>query len=166
MRGGSYVVARRMRFALEHWDRMPTEYQEKAVGGGKYTGNPMMNPHEGDPEDPDHHPSHLDIVAPHAATLFRRSYSYLDGANFTTERWPPWRQGLEYDAGMFFLCYQRDPRAGFIKLYERMSRQDFMLNQFWTHEGSGLFACPQGVQQGHYLGQGLFEASQPSTRSH
>ena len=164
MRGGSYVVTRRMRFALEHWDRMPTEYQEKAVGGGKYKGDPMVNPHgdgqgtEGHDDAADHHPSHLDIVMPHAYTLFRRSYSYLDGANVTAERWPPWRKELEYDAGMFFLCYQRDPRTGFIKLFEQMAKHDFMLNQFWTHEGSGLFACPPGVRKGGYLGQGLFES--------
>jgi deferrochelatase/peroxidase EfeB len=163
MRGGSYVVARRMRFAIEHWDRMPTQYQEKAVGGGKYHGNPMVNPHEATPgtEDhddaADHHPSHLDLVMPQAHTMFRRSYSYIDGANLTAERWPPWRKELEYDAGMFFLCYQRDPRTGFIKLFDLMARHDFRLNQFWTHEGSGLFACPQGVQPGSYVGQGLFE---------
>jgi hypothetical protein len=23
-----------------------------------------------------------------------------------------------YDAGLFFICYQRDPRAGFVKIYE------------------------------------------------
>lgn len=166
MRGGSYVVTRRIRFALEHWDRMPTEYQEKAVGGGKYQGHPMVNPHSSgspdsgttDPEDQAANPpSHLDLVMPHAFTMFRRSYSYNDGLNFTTERWPPWRQGLEYDAGMFFICYQRDPRTGFIQLYDRMSKQDFMLNQFWTHEGSGLFACPRGVKKGEFIGQGLFE---------
>jgi deferrochelatase/peroxidase EfeB len=167
MRGGSYVVARRMRFALEHWDHMPTKYQEKAVGGGKYSGNPMMNPHHPPPGDAgaagdmddqaESAPSHLDIVAPHAATMFRRSYSYIDGLNFTTERWPPWRQGLEYDAGMFFICYQRDPRTGFIKLFDMIAKRDFRLNQFWTHEGSGLFACPPGVEKGGYIGQGLFE---------
>ncbi|WP_306589509.1 Dyp-type peroxidase [Geothrix sp. 21YS21S-4] len=166
MRGGSYIVARRMRFALEHWDQMPTKYQEKAVGGGKYHGSPMMNPHQSaepspaalEDDDPAAHPpSHLDIVGPHAATMFRRSYSYNDGVNFTTERWPPWRQGLEYDAGMFFICYQRDPRTGFIKLFDMIAKQDFRLNQFWTHEGSGLFACPPGVEKGGYIGQGLFE---------
>jgi deferrochelatase/peroxidase EfeB len=164
MRGGSYVVARRMRFAIEHWDRMPTEYQEKAVGGGKYHGNPMVNPHESTANTEDHddaadrHPSHLDLVMPQAHTMFRRSYSYIDGANVTAERWPPWRKELEYDAGMFFICYQRDPRTGFIKLYDLMSKHDFMLNQFWTHEGSGLFACPPGVQEGGYVGQALFES--------
>ena len=165
MRGGSYVVVRRMRFALEHWDHMTTAYQENAVGGAKYHGEPMANPHpapSGDGADTDSidqaPPSHLDIVAPHAATMFRRSYSYNDGMSFTSERWPPWRQGLEYDAGMIFICYQRDPRTGFIHLYDLMAKQDSMLNQFWTHEGSGLFACPQGARQGEYLGQSLFEA--------
>lgn len=166
MRGGSYLVARRMRFALEHWDHMKAKYQEEAVGGAKYHGDPMVNPHhptgrkvgsEESDDAVDQHPSHLDIVMPHAFTMFRRSYSYIDGANFTTERWPPWRQGLEYDAGMFFICYQRDPRTGFIKLNDLMAKHDFKLNQFWTHEGSGLFACPPGVKPGGYIGQALFE---------
>ena len=51
---------------------------------------------------------------------------------------------MMYDAGLFFLCYQRDPREGFIKIYENMAKLD-ALNQFTTHTGSGLFACPGGV---------------------
>jgi deferrochelatase/peroxidase EfeB len=38
-----------------------------------------------------------------------------------------------------------------------MSKFD-MLNQFVTHVGGGLFACPGGVQKGGYIGQALFEA--------
>ena len=26
-----------------------------------------------------------------------------DGVRFTAERWPPWRQGMLYDAGLLFL---------------------------------------------------------------
>ena len=80
------------------------------------------------------------------AQILRRPYSYNDGVNFTAERWPPWRQGMEYDAGLFFICYQRDPRTGFIKIFEKMAKFD-MLNQFVTHTGGGLFACPGGVAQ-------------------
>ena len=47
------------------------------------------------------------------AQILRRPYSYNEGVNFTAERWPPWRQEMEYDAGLFFLCYQSDPRTGF-----------------------------------------------------
>jgi deferrochelatase/peroxidase EfeB len=33
-----------------------------------------------------------------------------------------------------------------------------MLNQFVTHVGSGLFACPCGVRAGEFIGQRLFAA--------
>jgi len=92
--------------------------------------------------------------------ILRRPYSYNDGVNFTIERWPPWRQGMEYDAGLFFVCYQRDPRTGFIKIFDKMSKFD-MLNQFVTHTGGGLFACPGGITQGEFVGQRLIEGSRP-----
>ena len=31
-----------------------------------------------------------------------------------------------------------------------------MLNQFVTHTGGGLFACPGGVREGEFIGQRLF----------
>jgi deferrochelatase/peroxidase EfeB len=31
-----------------------------------------------------------------------------------------------------------------------------MLNQFATHVGGGLFACPPGAQAGEFVGQRLF----------
>jgi deferrochelatase/peroxidase EfeB len=62
---------------------------------------------------------------------------------------------MEYDAGLLFIGYQRDPRTGFIKIFDRMSRFD-MMNQFVTNTGSGLFACPRGIGPGEFLGQRLF----------
>ena len=38
MRGGSYLVVRRIRIALEHWDRMKVAFQEQTVGRHKYSG--------------------------------------------------------------------------------------------------------------------------------
>lgn len=49
---------------------------------------------------------------------------------------------------------RRDPRAGFIRLFEKMSRFD-MMNQFTTHIGGGLFACPGGAGPGRYVGEVL-----------
>jgi len=164
MRGGTYQVVRRIRFALEHWDHMPVAYQEKAIGEMKHPhseddANTNAPATDADGEDI---PSHLRIVGPRADTMLRRSFSYNDGVSVITERWPPWRQALEYDAGMFFICYQNDPREGFIGLYDKMSKYDVMLNQFWTHTGSGLFAIPPGAKKGEYIGQHLFEpSSQP-----
>jgi deferrochelatase/peroxidase EfeB len=59
----------------------------------------------------------------------------------------------------FFVCYQRDPRTGFIKIYDKMAKFD-MLNQFVTHTG-GLFACPGGVNRGTFVGQNLLDSSRP-----
>ncbi len=60
-----------------------------------------------------------------------------------------------YDAGLLFVAYQRDPRSGFIKIFEQMAKLD-MMNQFTTHTGGGLFACPPGAKPGEYIGQALF----------
>lgn len=170
MRGGSYVVTRRIRIALEHWDRMKVAFQEETVGRLKYSGAPIGKGKEFDAldleaADKDGNPliaenAHVRLAAAatnEGAQILRRGYSYNDGVNFTAERWPPWRQGLEYDAGLFFVCYQRDPRTGFIRIFERMAKFD-MLNQFVTHVGGGLFACPPGASADRYIGQALLEA--------
>ena len=171
MRGGSYLVVRRIRIALEHWDRMKVAFQEETVGRHKYSGAPLGKHKEFDAldldaTDKDGNPiiaenSHVRLAAAASndgAQILRRPYSYNDGVNFTAERWPPWRQGLEYDAGLFFVAYQRDPRRGFIRIYARMSKLD-MMNQFVTHVGGGLFACPPGAAKGEFIGQRLLESA-------
>ena len=169
MRGGSYVVVRRIRMALEHWDRTEVDFQEQTVGRHKLSGAPLglqdeFAPLGLDRTDKDENPviaetAHVRLAnaaSNGGAEIFRRGYSYNDGVDFTAERWPPWRQGMEYDAGLFFLCYQRDPRTGFVRIFENMAKLD-MLNQFVTHTGGGLFACPGGVRGGEFIGQRLFE---------
>jgi deferrochelatase/peroxidase EfeB len=171
MRGGSYLVARRIRIALEHWDRMQVSFQEQTIGRQKYSGAPLGQKQEFEPmkldaADADGNPviaenAHVRLASAASnggAQFLRRPYSYNEGVNLTTERWPPWHQGMEFDAGLFFLAYQRDPRSGFIRVYEKMSRFD-MLNQFVTHVGGGLFACPGGVRPGEFVGQRLFDAA-------
>ncbi|HEY2617506.1 MAG TPA: Dyp-type peroxidase [Acetobacteraceae bacterium] len=171
MRDGSYLVIRRIRMALEHWDRTDVEFQEEVIGRHKRSGAPIGRERERDAPDfealdQDGNPriaenAHLRLAAPetnNGTQILRRGYSYNDGANFTAERWPPWRQGIEYDAGLLFIAYQRDPRTGFVRLFENMSKID-ALNQFTTHVGSALFACPGGVREGQFLAQELFDAA-------
>ncbi|MGH7094070.1 MAG: Dyp-type peroxidase [Stellaceae bacterium] len=170
LHGGSYVIARRIRIALEHWDRMTVAFQERTFGRHKASGAPLGMKHEtdaldlnatdkdGNPIIPQNSHVHLAAAASNGgAQILRRPYSYNNGADFIAERWPPWRQGIEYDAGLFFICYQRDPRTGFIKIFEKMAKLD-MLNQFSTHVSSGLFACPSGIARGEFIGQRLFAA--------
>jgi deferrochelatase/peroxidase EfeB len=169
MRQGSYVVVRRIRMALEHWDRMNLGFQEQTIGRHKESGAPIGGKSEFDTPDynavdKDGGPiitenAHIRLGAPvnnEGAQILRRPYSYNDGADLVTERWPPWRQGMEYDAGLLFVCYQSDPRTGFVKVFDKMSKFD-ALNQFVTHTGGGLFACPGGVAKGEFIGQRLFE---------
>ena len=169
MQGGSYVVARRIRIALEHWDRMTLGFQEQTVGRHKYSGAALGKKNEFDKADYDATDSDGNPVIPEnshirlgaaekngGAQILRRPYSYYDGANVTAERWPPWRDEMEFDAGLFFICYQSDPRTGFVKIFEKMAKFD-MMNQFVTHTGGGLFACPGGITEGGYIGQRLFE---------
>jgi deferrochelatase/peroxidase EfeB len=169
MRGGSYVVYRRSRMALEHWDRMKVSFQEQTFGRQKYSGAPLGGKHETDTAnldaaDQDGNPvipenSHIRLASADnngGARILRRSYSYNEGVNFVAERWPPWHQGMEYDAGLVFVCFQRDPRTGFIQINEKLSRFD-MMNQFVTNVGGGMFACPRGIEKGGYIGRELFE---------
>ena len=170
MRGGSYLVARPIRMALEHWDRMKLAFQEQTVGRTKATGaligtKDEFGPLNLDANDSDGNPvvaenAHVRLGAPQnndGAQILRRGYSYDNGVSLVAERWPPWHQGMELDAGLLFICYQRDPRTGFIKIFDKMSKFD-MMNQFVTHVGGGLFACPGGVRPGEYIGQTLLQA--------
>jgi deferrochelatase/peroxidase EfeB len=169
MQGGSYLVVRRIRVALEHWDRSKLDFQEQTVGRRKVSGAPVGGDSEHDPLDLDAtdkdgsliiaenaHVRLANAASNDGAQILRRPYSFNDGVNFTAERWPPWKQGIEYDAGLFFICYQRDPRTGFVKIFDKMAKLD-MLNQFVTHVGGGLFACPGGTAEGEFIGQRLFQ---------
>jgi deferrochelatase/peroxidase EfeB len=169
MRGGTYMVVRRIRIALEHWDRTPVSFQEQTIGRQKSSGAPLglqdeFAPLGLDRTDADENPvipEHAHVRMANAANIgaaeiLRRGYSYNDGLSFTAERWPPWRQGMEFDAGLLFICYQNDPRTGFVKTFEDMARFD-MLNQFTTHTGGGLFACPPGIHPGQFIGESLFQ---------
>jgi deferrochelatase/peroxidase EfeB len=171
MRGGSYMVVRRTRIALEHWDRMNVSFQEQTFGREKLSGAPLGAREEFDPIDLEAKNANGDPVVPEnshvgiahrmakdGSKVLRRSYSYNDGANITAERWPPWRQGMEFDAGLVFVCFQRDLGNGFVKIFERMSRFD-MMNQFVTNVGGAHFAIPRGAAKGEFIGQRLFEAA-------
>lgn len=158
MRGGSYLVARRIRVHLEAWDRSTLDDQERTIGRVKASGAPLGSAHERDPLDlralddfgapriPDD--AHVRVAAPatnHGAALLRRGYSFVDGTDPTTG---------ELDAGLFFVCFQKDPRHQFVPIQQRLAGQD-ALTTYLSHTGSGLFACPPGPGPGRPWGHGL-----------
>jgi deferrochelatase/peroxidase EfeB len=140
MRGGSYLVARRIRMNIETWDRTSLQEQEDVFGRDKGEGAPVGRAREHDEPflkamKPD---AHVRLAHPDSndgATILRRGYSFTDGTD-----------GLgRLDAGLFFLAYQRDVREGFIPLQRRLAAQD-ALNEYIQHVGSAVFAVPPGVR--------------------
>ncbi|MFP4904382.1 iron uptake transporter deferrochelatase/peroxidase subunit [Paraburkholderia sp. BR14261] len=170
MQGGTYTVVRRIRITLEHWDQMELGFQEQVFGRHKYSGAPLGQMKEfdnvdleaqdkdGNPQIPEN--SHVRLsnrASNNGAQILRRSYSYNDSTDFYIERWPPWRQETEYDAGLIVIAHQGDPRTGFIPINEKLAKFD-MMNQFTTHVGSAIFACPPGAKAGSFIGAELFSA--------
>ena len=171
MRGGSYLVYRRIRIALEHWDRLTPSLQEQVIGRHKVSGAPLGHQDEFDTLDLSVKDAHGNLLIPaeshvrlaaaetnKGAVIVRRAFSFNNGTTPFTERWPPWRQALEYDAGLLFLAYQKDPRTGFVPIFSQLAVTD-ALNQFTTHTASGIFAIPPGAAKpGDWIGQTLLAA--------
>ncbi|SFS74649.1 iron uptake transporter deferrochelatase/peroxidase subunit [Saccharopolyspora flava] len=149
MTGGSYLVARRIRMHIETWDRSSLSEQERIVGRTKGSGAPLGATDEFAPVDvralPDDSHVRLASAENTGARLLRRGYNFTDGSD-----------GLgRLDAGLFFVCFNRDPRRQFVPMQRALARDDAMM-EYLEHNGSALFACPPGVRPGEFWGQGLF----------
>jgi deferrochelatase/peroxidase EfeB len=53
----------------------------------------------------------------------------------------------ELDAGLFFVCFQRDPEAQFATLQRRLGSVD-ALREYIQHTSSAVFAVPPGIRPG------------------
>jgi deferrochelatase/peroxidase EfeB len=160
MRGGSYLVARRIRILIESWDADFLADQETVFGRRKDTGAPLTGTTEFEPVDlaatrSDGAPvidanAHIRLAAPSShggQKLLRRGCSYTDGNDPRTG---------QLDAGLFFIAFQKDPRTQFVPIQRRLGQRD-RLNEYIKHVGSGLFAVPPGVQApGDWFGKSLF----------
>jgi deferrochelatase/peroxidase EfeB len=159
--GGTYVVTRRIRMLIETWDRSSLGDQQDTIGRCKESGAPLTGTHEHDrpnlrartPGDEPVIPAdaHIRLAAPSTNSgirILRRGYSYTDGID-------PATGGL--DAGLFFICFQRDPHSQFVPLQRRLGSQD-ALNEYIAHTSSALFAVPPGAPRGSFVGAGLFQA--------
>ncbi|MFD3446434.1 iron uptake transporter deferrochelatase/peroxidase subunit [Microbacteriaceae bacterium 4G12] len=158
MVGGSYLVARKIRMTIETWDRASLREQERVVGRTKGTGAPLSGGEEFTPPDYSatgrgdapliDRDAHVRLAHPGAnggAMLLRRGYNFVDG-NDDLGR---------LNAGMFFVCFQSDPRRQFIPIQQRLAENDAM-NEYLRHVGSSIFAVPPGARTGSYVGAPLF----------
>jgi len=157
MRGGTYMVSRRIRMLLEVWDRASLQDQERTIGRHKYSGAPLGGSDEFEPlpleAERNGHPliprdAHVRLASAKengGARILRRGYSFTDGVDESLG---------ELEAGLFFISFQRDP-AQFVAIQQRLGSLD-ALNEYIKHVGSALFAVPPGAEPGGYVGEGLF----------
>jgi len=157
MRGGTYMVTRRIRMLLEIWDRSPLEDQEQTIGRRKYSGAPLGGKEEDEPLDfaasSASKPTipvdaHVRLAHPSSndgEKILRRGYSFTDGVDESLG---------ELEAGLFFICFQRDPAKQFVPIQRRLGSID-ALNEYIKHVGSAVFAVPPGARPGGYVGETL-----------
>ena len=147
MDGGTYMVTRRIRMLLEIWDRSSLEDQEQTIGRHKYSGAPLgttmsSTPFPSTPSeerqaaDPRRRPCPPRLAQVNGERILRRGYSFTDGVDE--------RLG-ELEAGLFFICFQRDPDEAVRRDQRRLGESD-ALNEYIKHVGSAVFAVPPGPQ--------------------
>ncbi|HZO61993.1 MAG TPA: iron uptake transporter deferrochelatase/peroxidase subunit [Gaiellaceae bacterium] len=149
LRGGTYMVTRRIRMLIEVWDRASLDDQERTIGRRKESGAPFGRSGEFDRVDLASTPAdaHIRLAAPaenRGTRILRRGYSFTDGMDAELG---------QLDAGLFFVSFQNDP-AAFVTLQRRLAGSD-ALDEYIKHTGSALFACPPGVRPGGYVGETL-----------
>jgi deferrochelatase/peroxidase EfeB len=159
LRGGSYLVARKIRIFVENWDRDYLQDQENVIGRSKVSGAPLSGGTEfSTPNFNATAPSGLGTAIPaHAhmrlasfehnggTRILRRGYSFTDGID---------PQAGTLLGGLFFIAFMKNP-SQFIKLQTSLGAD--ALNEYIQHTGSAVFACPPGLNQGQYWGDGLFD---------
>jgi deferrochelatase/peroxidase EfeB len=157
MRGGTYMVTRRIRMLLEVWDRASLRDQERPLPPPPPPPPPLGGSEEFEPlpleaKKPNGHPvipreAHVRLASAKengGAKILRRGYSFTDGVDESLG---------ELEAGLFFISFQRDPEQ-FVAIQRRLGRFD-ALNEYIKHVGSALFAVPPGAKPGGYVGEQL-----------
>ncbi|WP_158645535.1 Dyp-type peroxidase [Stackebrandtia albiflava] len=144
--GGSYLVVRLIRFAMELWDADLVEEQERVFGRDKDTGaplgtgDPMADPGYGsDPHGErialDAHIRLADPRTPETAQnrILRRGYTYDNGTDHTGHP----------DTGMIFIAYQQDLERGFTTIQQRLTGE--ALGRYVLTFGGGYYYTLPGT---------------------
>jgi deferrochelatase/peroxidase EfeB len=151
MRGGSYLVARKIRMFIENWDRDYLRDQQNVIGRSKVSGAPLSGGTEFTAPDfataaipADAHIRLASHEHNHGTRILRRGYSFTDGID---------PESGTLLGGLFFIAFMKSPRQ-FIQLQQALAAD--ALNEYIQHVGSAVFACPPGLRPGQHWGDGLF----------
>jgi deferrochelatase/peroxidase EfeB len=146
VRGGSYLVSRKIQMRLEQWDRDRLGDQQDVFGRFKSSGAPLTGKTEFD--TPDFHArggsgyvipadSHIRLAAHEnnkGLRILRRGFSYTDGIDPETG---------DLLGGLFFIAFMKSPQQ-FVTLQRVLGQHD-ALNEYIQHVGSAVFATPPGL---------------------
>ena len=114
LRGGSYLVTRKIRMFVENWDRDYLQDQENVIGRAKVSGAPLSGGAEFSPPDftakagGDGQPAipadaHIRLASPErngGIQILRRGYSFTDGID---------PQAGTLLGGLFFIAFMKNP---------------------------------------------------------
>ncbi|MCU1550954.1 MAG: peroxidase [Glaciihabitans sp.] len=157
MKGGSYMVARKIHMNIETWDTDAIGDQQNVFGRTKLEGAPLSGHREHDTPNFTKKDASGDLVIPatsHIALaahennggvkILRRSYNYTEGIDDLGQ----------IDAGLLFIAYMNDPKH-FIEMQTKLGSVD-RLNEYIKHIGSAVFAVPPAPKQGSFIAADLF----------
>ncbi len=159
--GGTSLVLRRIRFALETWEQLGRADREQVMGRRIADGAPLTGGGERAPLDLDALDHGLPVVPEfahvrqaHATTpdevFLRRGYSYDDTA------------ATQADVGLLFAAYMVDIDRQLLPVQRRLAELD-LLNRWTTPVGSAVFAILPGCLEGGWLGERLLrDEGEPS----
>jgi deferrochelatase/peroxidase EfeB len=156
LRGGSYLVARKIRIFVENWDRDYLRDQQNVIGRHKVSGAPLTGGTEFTAPDfasrgADGQPvipagAHIRLASPEhngGTRILRRGYSFTDGID---------PQAGTLLGGLFFIAFMKNP-GQFVRLQRSLAAD--ALSEYIQHTGSAVFACPPGLRPGQHWGQAL-----------
>ena len=148
MHGGTFLVARRIRMLIEVWDRASLQDQEETIGRVKQSGAPLGGRGEFDPVNVARLPvdAHVRLARPASnggERILRRGYSFTDGMDPDLG---------ELDAGLFFICFQRDPHKQFVAIQRRLALERRAQRVHQAHGQRGV-RRPTGRTSGRLRGR-------------
>lgn len=162
MLNGTYLAVRKIRMLIETWDRTSLREQESVFGRTRPEGAPLSGGsefttpnfaipgREGAPLIPVD--SHMALANPannNGVRILRRAYNYTNVGDDLGR----------FNAGLFFLGYERDIDKQFIPMQLKLSKNDRM-NEYVRYIANATFAIPPGITgPGDYLGKTLIDAT-------
>ena len=133
MRGGTFLVVRRIVTDLQAWSGLPVARQESIIGRHKQSGAPFGGVREHD---------HVNVALLRSDAHVVRARSGYSGAGNPA---PLLRRGYSFrdadGSGLLFLAFTRDPHGAYVPIQQRLATSD-ALAPFVEHRASAVFAIP------------------------